>query len=106
MSKFWQSTVHCAGCSKIAPVPQLGAQPPSWVVIVYTEKRLDPNQPLNPPQEIYIPYPFCGPACAALHTVSRAWDVLSAYPTSGEKERFVEALRSIPWLKEVVGELQ
>lgn len=99
VSKYWTSTVQCARCKKVQMVEQPGHQPPGWVVLAYTETKFNPQQPGSPPQTAYVPYPFCGPVCAALFGLTRAWGSLK---TKDEKEAFKESLRKIKWFGEVV----
>lgn len=102
ITQFWQTAVRCASCKKTQSCDQPGQQPPSWVVIAYTENKFDPRQPKNPPQFVQVLYPFCGPVCAAQFALTRAWGSLR---TEDEKEKFKESLLSIKWLEEVLDEI-
>ena len=94
MATYWETHATCARCEKKELVEQPGQQPEGWVVIAYVEKKFDPRQPKAPPEAFLVPYPFCGPACAALFALTRAWGSLK---TKDEKGRFMESLRSIKW---------
>lgn len=98
MKLYWHTTIQCARCKKVEPCSQPGNQPPGWVVVAYTEKKIDLKQPTAPPQILLVPYPFCGPVCTALYALTRAWAGLA---TKDEKEGFMESLRKIKWWGEV-----
>ena len=74
---MWDTTVTCeGGCGQRAAVPEPGATPAGWLVLVSVEKKLDPGSKQIVPQR--VARPFCGWQCLGRYALQRAPAIVEA----------------------------
>ena len=66
---MWDTVVTCEGCGQKAAVPEPGATPAGWLVLVSVEKKLAPDGKQIVPTR--VARPFCGWQCLAGYASER-----------------------------------